>query len=96
MPRDHEGERSEPYVEKRVSENNRRKGGMHCPICVQPLQKNRRRTKALDFCNQCQAHPTQKYCRRCAQPLIWENKSGAACQGCGHHGAKRNVIASRP
>jgi len=27
---------------------------------------------------------------------LWENKSGAACQSCGLHGAKAAVIAAEP
>ncbi len=91
-----EEEVSKPFAVKRVSENARRKGGQHCPVCVARLGKNRRRTKRLGFCDQCQAHPTAKRCRRCTQPLVWENKHRAACQSCALTGPKATVISARP
>ncbi len=87
---------SEPFTERRTSDNTRRRSGKRCPVCLTALGKNKRRTKQLGFCKQCQAHPTQKRCRGCAQPMVWENKHGAACQGCALVGTKSAVIQGPP
>jgi len=48
-------------------------------------------------CTVCQAHVSpRKRCRRCGGEALWENKSGAACQSCGLHGAKGAVITAEP
>lgn len=77
------------------SESKLRRGGKHCPVCLAPLRKNAPRTRLMRSCEACQAHPSQgKRCRRCGADAVWENKAGAACQGCGLHGEKREVIAA--
>jgi len=66
-------------------------------MCLAPFRKNAPRTRLMRACTACQAHVSlQKCCRRCGGEALWENKSGAACQSCGLHGAKTAVIAAEP
>ena len=71
-----------------------RRGKKHCPVCLAPLGKNSTRTRLLKFCHVCQAHPSEgKHCVKCQAQSVWENKQSAACQACGLHGMKLDVIA---
>ena len=72
-----------------------RRDKKHCPVCLAPLGKNASRTRLIRFCPMCQAHPSEtKMCRKCHAISIWENKEGAACQSCGQHGKKQEVIVN--
>ena len=72
-----------------------RRGGKHCPVCLAALRKITPGTRLRKECVVCRAHPSLgKHCRRCPAAAIWENKSGAACQACGHHGTKSEVVSS--
>ena len=79
---------------RQTSASKLRRGGRHCPVCLEALPKNAGRTRRLRFCRKCQAHPSQgKRCIRCGAESIWENKQQAACPSCAQHGSKRDVIA---
>ncbi len=80
---------------RRSAESKLRRGTRHCPLCLAPLGRNAPRTRRVRHCATCRAHPSRdKCCQRCGAAAVWENKSGAACQRCGHHGPKRAVIAA--
>lgn len=71
-----------------------RRGKKHCPVCLAPLPKNAQRTRLMRNCIECQAHISLlNRCRKCRAEAVWENKSQAACQACGLHGKKLEVIA---
>jgi hypothetical protein len=77
-----------------AAESKLRRSGKRCPICLAPLPKNAPRTRLQRACGECQAHVSRgKHCRRCGKEALWENKDGAACQSCGLHGTKRDVIS---
>ena len=82
-----------PSPGKRASESKLRRDGQHCPICLIALGKNARRTRQSRKCHSCQAQMVEgKRCQKCAGESVWENRNGAACQKCGLHGAKSDVI----
>lgn len=70
-----------------------RRGGKNCPVCLAVLTKNQKRTRLRRECLSCRAHPSiGKRCLRCSAEGIWETKTSAACQACGLHRDKANVI----
>ncbi len=80
---------------RRTAESKLRRSLKHCPMCLEPLQLNSRRSKRVAACHSCNAHPSRdKRCMKCGAQAVWENKAGAACQACGVHGAKSEVIAT--
>ena len=80
-----------------TAESKLRRGGKHCPVCLEPLGKNAGRTRLLRFCQGCQAHPSQgKRCARCGVEAVWEGPTGAGCAACGHHGRKADVAKLQP
>jgi len=84
-----------PSRNRLTSESKLRRSPRHCPICLVALRKNTQRTRQARKCYSCQGQFVQgKQCQKCSGESIWENKSGAACQKCGLHGTKREVIAS--
>ena len=89
---------SVPCVAKRAktpSASQKRWDKKHCPVCLTDLSKNALRTRLLRWCVTCGAHPVpHKRCRQCSAAAIWENSRWAACQACGLHGAKKDVIAA--
>ena len=79
---------------RQVSESKLRRSRKNCPICLEPLAKNARRTKLMAACVECRAHPSRgKHCSKCGAEAVWENKQAAACQACGLHGSKAQVAA---
>lgn len=91
---DHE-EAPGPHVPENrgISGSKLRRDCRHCPVCLAALSKNVRRTRLQKNCAACRAHPSlSKHCLRCGGEFIWENKIAAACQGCGLHGTKAQVI----
>ncbi len=92
---DHEKEPRHVSENRRTSESKIRRSGRNCPICLVAFPKNARGTKRIRMCPACQAHPSvTKSCNRCAAEAIWENKQSAACQSCGNHGSKFEVVAA--
>lgn len=84
-----------PSENRHDSDSKLRRGKQHCPICLTPLAKNATRTRLLRKCLSCQGQPSEgKHCRRCAGAWVWENRDEAACQGCGLHGEKGDVITT--
>ena len=78
---------------RRTSESKLRRGGRHCPLCLAPLRRNAPRTRLMRGCGECRARLSrEKRCRRCGAAAVRENREGAACRGCGLHGAKNDVI----
>jgi hypothetical protein len=78
-----------------IAETKLRRSRRNCPVCLMPLNKNAARTKRKRACDVCGANPQPgKLCNRCASEDIWESRLGAACQSCGLHGKKHEVIAS--
>ena len=97
MPDEHQTEDVAPHQpqNRSSSASKLRRGKRHCPVCLSPLTKVHSRTRLMRSCSSCNAHPSHsKRCQRCgASNSIWENKQGAACRSCGHHGNKSLVIA---
>jgi hypothetical protein len=82
-----------PSSSRFKSESKLRRDRCHCPICLVALSKNLHRTRQARKCYSCQGQLVKgKRCQKCSGESIWENKSGAACQKCGLHGTKREVI----
>jgi hypothetical protein len=82
-----------PSSNRITSESKLRRNPRHCPICLVALSKNVKRTRQVRKCSSCKGQLVQgKQCNKCSGESIWENRSGAACQKCGLHGAKREVI----
>lgn len=78
-----------------VSESKLRRNPKYCPICLNKLVKNAKRTRLIKSCLSCKAHPSLlKRCAKCQAEAIWENSNEAACRACGLHGKKSLVIAS--
>ena len=78
---------------RKTSHSKLRRGGKHCPVCLEPLEKNARRTRLAKKCYTCEAqHIHGKVCIRCGKESIWMSRKGAACQACGFHG-KRDEVA---
>lgn len=78
-----------------VAASKLRRSRTHCPVCLAALVKNQRRTRRMRKCVVCEAGPQPlKVCRRCGAEEIWQGKSGVACQSCGLHGTKEDVIAT--
>lgn len=71
---------------------NPRASGKHCPICETRLGRISTGGRRMRCCDHCQAHFTRKICLNCGTASVWENKAGAACQHCGIHGKKSDVI----
>ena len=90
-------EQQAPYIpqNKRTAESKLRRGQRNCPVCLTPLLKNAKRSKLKRECGVCRAHPSPlKHCSRCSAQAIWECPKGAACQACGLHGSKSEVVAT--
>jgi len=88
-------EEAAPHIpqNKRTSASKLRRGGKNCPVCLAPLPRNAKRTKLKRECAVCFAHPSvAKKCLHCSSGAVWENKTEAACQACGRHGEKSEVI----
>jgi hypothetical protein len=74
-----------------------RRDRKHCPLCLAPLVKNVQRTRLSKKCVACQAQCSlTKQCSKCSAKTVWENKLQAACQSCGLHGRKSEVIVTNP
>lgn len=79
---------------RQTSASKLRRGGRHCPVCLEPLPKNAGRTRRVRYCPACGAHPSQgKHCLRCGAEAVWESRQRAACRSCALHGSKCEVIA---
>src|SRR5689334_7679459 len=80
-------------LNRATSHSKLRRGRRHCPICLGAFRKITTRTRLRKECLACRAHPSkQKVCVKCGASAIWENKHLAACQACGLHGEKGQVI----
>jgi hypothetical protein len=80
---------------KDTADSKLRRGHKHCPVCLTAFVKNATRTRLLKKCVFCQAQPSQSIkCSKCLAADIWQNKTQAACQSCGLHGKKSEVIVS--
>ena len=81
--------------DRREAQAKLRKGGRHCPICLQPLVRLVGKGRLAHRCAVCGAQAQQgKQCVRCNREAVWEVKARAACQACGHHGSRVRVIAT--
>jgi 5-methylcytosine-specific restriction endonuclease McrA len=78
-----------------------RLSGKHCPVCLAPRRKNRRkeylRTHDVRerICAKCSACPqNDAQCANCRTASVWSSATSAACASCGAHGTKEQVIAA--
>lgn len=80
---------------RREAESKLRRGGRHCPVCLQPLVRISGKGRFAHKCAVCGAQPQQsRRCAKCNQEAVWEVNARAACQACGHHGSRIRVIAA--
>ena len=80
---------------RREAESRLRRGGRHCPVCLQPLVRIVGKGRLAQKCTVCGAQPQPRSrCTRCDQEAVWEVKARAACQACGHHGSRVGVVAA--
>ncbi len=92
-------ERKSPRAEARertAREDALRRGGRHCPVCLEVLPRIVAAARTGSRCahGRAQAAPETR-CAKCHQAGVWEGPKGAACPACGHHGSRVRVIAGR-
>jgi hypothetical protein len=76
------------------AESKLRRGGQHCPLCLDTLPRISGKGQIANKCMSCGAQPQPgKRCSKCKEEAIWESKAEAACQSCGRRGSRLLVIA---
>ena len=69
-----------------------RRNERYCPVCLARLKLIASRGRRRRNCVVCRAQRSgPRVCRRCRGADVWENKTDAACRGCGLHGPKWDV-----
>jgi len=84
-----------------IRQSKDRCSGKRCPVCLAALRMTPRREylrthqSRMNSCGKCLSQVLAgAVCLHCAALSIWANESIAACQSCGAHGSKTQVIAA--
>ena len=85
---------SDPQRLRTAKDKKMRIGGLHCPVCREPLPSLA--GKGARSCASCGGQPVpDQRCAKCNAHDVWEGGSNAGCAACGHHGSRVTVFAGQ-